>query len=564
MRERKKLIDVAAGRQKADLVFKNADVVNVFTCEIIQADVAVAGSYIAGVGNYEGLQEIDCIGKTLCPGFIDAHLHVESTMVLPQELVKMVLPWGTTTLITDPHEIVNVCGAAGVQFMLDASEDVPNNYYVMLPSSVPSTPYETAGANLTAKDMQPFAGHPRVLGLGEVMCFPDVLQGEDEIISKLEQLDGRPVDGHAPGLKGNDLQAYVAAGIMTEHEATTYEEALEKVRAGLAILVREGSAAHNLVSILKKLVGSDIPTNRFMFCTDDKHIDDIGRDGHIRWNIKMAIDLGMKPAEAIRMATWNTAQVYGLQELGAVAAGYRADLVLLSNLNGVEIEAVYKDGVEAQQAIQHMQPFALPDNEILRSVHLPALAKEALALPVNGKTHVIEMVPYQLETRHLVEEVPTKGGLFAPAGDYLKLAVIERHGKNGNVAVAPLKGYGLKNGAIATTVAHDSHNIIVAGDDDEDMLLAIEQLGKIGGGYVLVKGGKVLGTMPLPVAGLMSTEPSDVVQRITADMIAKAQKMGVPYYFDPFISLSFLALPVIPALRLTDKGLFDVEKYRLI
>lgn len=563
MKNTNKLVEVAAGRLQADLVFKNANVVNVFTGEILPGDVAVSDGYIAGVGQYSGKQEVDCTGKTLCPGFIDAHLHIESTLLLPGEMVRMVLPSGTTTLIADPHEIVNVCGADGLHFMLQASENLPCNLYFMLPSSVPATIFETAGADFTAADMAPFVGHKRVLGLGEVMCFLDVVQGAPAIMDKLKLLAGHPVDGHAPCLTGQALQAYVAAGVMTEHEGTTFAEVLEKARAGLAILVREGSAAHNLSTIITGIVEHNLPTDRFMFCTDDKHLDDIARDGHIRWNVKLAIEFGMKPVDAIRMASWNAAVEYGLADLGAVAAGYKADLVLLNNLQQMEVAAVYKDGVPAGQALQtipHFNP-AQSFPAILHSVKAPRVTPQMLALPVQGPVDVIGMVPYQLITQHLKEEVPAANGYFAPDAGYTKLCVVERHGKNGNVALAPLKGYGIQGGALATTVAHDSHNIIAAGDNDADLALAINHLSEIGGGYVLVQNGKVAGQVPLQAAGLMSTQPAEEVQAATHKIIQMASAMGIPYYLDPFISLSFLALPVIPSIRLTDKGLFDVDKF---
>lgn len=566
MKDTKRLVDVAAGRVPADLVFKNANVVNVFTGEILPADVAVSGGWIAGVGQYSGKEEIDCTDKYLCPGFVDAHLHIESTMVLPGELVRMALPSGTTTMVADPHEIVNVCGAEGMRFMLDASENLPCNLYFMLPSSVPATVFETAGAGFTAADMKPFVGHPRVLGLGEVMGFPGVVAGNAEILEKINTLAGHPVDGHAPGLTGRELQAYAAAGVMTEHEGTTFAEALEKARAGLAILVREGSAAHNLSAIVGGLVDNDLPTNRFMFCTDDKHLDDIARDGHIRWNVKLAIELGMKPVEAIRMASWNAAVEYGLADIGAVAPGYKADLVLLSSLKKVEVAAVYKDGIPAGQALAAMPKFSAGQAPaaIMQSVKAPVVEAAMLAMPVSGKTDVIEMVPYQLATKHLIEEVPTENGLFVPDETYTKLCVLERHGKNGNLTVAPLKGYGIRGGALATSVAHDSHNIIAAGDNDADIVKAMNHLRKTGGGYVLVKNGEIAGQVPLPVAGLMSDAPAEEVERATRKIIKKASAMGIPYYVDPFISLSFLALPVIPSIRLTDKGLFNVETFSMI
>lgn len=564
MKDIKTLVAVAAGRKKAELVLKNANVVNVFTEEILSADVAISGGHIAGVGRYSGTQELDCTGKTLCPGFIDAHIHIESTMVLPRQLVRMALPSGTTTLIADPHEIVNVCGAGAVQFMLNASQGLPCNIYIMLPSSVPTTPYETAGAVFTPADMAPFLHHPQVLGLGEVMCFADVVGARGQIMDCLPLFAQKNVDGHAPGLTGKALQAYAAAGVGSEHESTTFAEAAEKARAGLAILVREGSAAHNLTTIVRGLLDSGIPTDRFMFCTDDKHLEDLRRNGHIRWNVKMAIDMGMPPARAIRMATWNAAQVYGLKGLGAVAPGYRADLVLLKDLKQMEVERVFKDGVDARQRLANLPDFVPTDPAILHSVKAPTVTADKLRLPVQKQSPVIEMIPYQLETNFLTEAVPTQNGAFVPGGAYTKLCVVERHGKNGNIAVAPLKGYGIKGGAIATTVAHDSHNIIAAGDNDRDLVLAINRLSQIDGGYVLVQNGAVAGEVPLAVAGLMSTASAEEVQTATGKIIQMAAAMGIPYYIDPFISLSFLALPVIPHLRLTDKGLFDADKFRLI
>ncbi len=561
---RKRLVEVAAGREKADLVLKNADVVNVFTKEVLRADVALADGWIAGLGSYVGKEERDCTGLVLCPGFIDAHLHIESAMVPPAELVRSVLPSGTTTLVADPHEIVNVCGAEGVAFMLQASENLPCNIYVMLPSSVPATAFETAGASFTAGDMEAFLQHPRVLGLGEVMCYPDVVAGRGEIYEKVSLFEKRPIDGHAPGLSGAALQAYAAAGVRTEHEATHFAEALEKARAGFAILVREGSAAHNLMALVQGLVAEGIPTERFLFCTDDKHLDDTRRDGHIRWNVKMAVDAGLPAVEAIRMASWNTAQVYGFSELGAVAAGYRADLVLLKDLKTIEVVEVYKDGVPAKEALCAMRPGQPVQASVLQSVHLPKLDESRLQLAVQGDTDVIQLVPYQLETEHLREAVPQAGGYFAPNRVYNKLCVVERHGKSGNVAVAPLKGFGLTGGAIASTVAHDSHNILAAGDSDADLLLAIRRLEAIGGGYVLVQNGRVEGEVPLALAGLMSTLPAEEVQAQVGDIIRLSHSMGIPGHVDPFITLSFLALPVIPSLRLTDKGLFDVEKFALL
>ena len=562
----KHLIDVAAGRAAPDLVFQNAQVVDVFTRRLETADVAVAGGRIAGVGRYRGPNVVDCTGLVLAPGFVDAHLHIESTMATPFELARAVLPSGTTTLVADPHEIVNVCGAAGVQYLLDATEELPLNVYVMLPSSVPATPFETNGADFGAADMARFWDHPRVLGLGEVMCYPDVVTAGGNVMEKLDaaRAAGKRADGHAPGLTGPALQAYAAAGIATEHECTSFDEALEKLRAGLAILVREGSAAKNLTAIVQGLLESGLPTDRFAFCTDDKHLDDIARQGHIRWNIHQAVALGMDPVAAICMGTYHAARIYGLDgELGAVAPGRRADLVLIDDLKDIHVRAVYKDGLPAAQRLAGCSPAPVPA-ALLDTVHFAPVTAERLALPVGRTARCIEMVPFQLVTKSAVEPVPSENGLFVPDGTYSKLCVLERHGRNGNLAVCPLKGYGIRGGAIATSVAHDSHNVIAAGDNDGDLALAVNRLKAIGGGYVLASGGQILGEVPLPLAGLVSICPWEQIQAQTGDILRRAKAMGIPYYFDPFISLSFLALPVIPALRLTDRGLFDVEKFAFV
>lgn len=565
MRADRTSIDAAAGRVPADLVFKNANVINVFSEEIITADVAVTGGMIVGVGQYQGRQELDCTDRFLCPGFIDAHVHIESSLAAPYEFARAVTQSGTTTVVADPHELVNVSGARAVQYLLDATEHLPLNVYLMLPSSVPATAFETNGAAFTAEDLAPFLSHPRVLGLGEVMCYPDVLAGSETILRKLALTDaaGKRIDGHAPGLAGAQLQAYAAAGIRTEHECTTFAEAAAKLRAGLAVLVREGSAAKNLSVLVGGLLDSELPADRFLFCTDDKHLDDIAREGHVRWNVRQAISLGMKPVTAIKMATWNAAREYGLRDLGAVAAGYRADLVLLDSLKQLTVRAVYKDGVPVQQRFTGLRPTPPPE-ALLRSVQFEDVTAERLALPVHGPAHVIEMVPYQITTRHLVEEVPAENGLFRPDPTYTKLCVVERHGKNGNIAVCPLKGYGITGGAIATSVAHDSHNVIAAGDNDADLVLAINHLKQIGGGYVLAAGGAVLGAVPLPVGGLMSDAPWEEIRDAAGAILERAKTMGIPYPVDPFTSLSFLALPVIPALRLTDRGLFDVTAFAMV
>ena len=556
---------VAAGREKADLVLKNARVVNVFTREITECDVAVADGFVAGLGRYEGREEADCAGRFVCPGFIDAHMHMESVMASPFELARAIVPSGTTTVIADPHEIVNVCGAAAMDYLLDATEDLPLNVYLMLPSSVPATPFETNGADFTPADMAPYLAHPRVLGLGEVMNYPAAAAGDAGVLEKiaLARRAGKLADGHAPGLTGGALQAYASLGIATEHECTTFAEAAEKLRAGMAVLVREGSAAKNVSTIMRGWLASKLPSDRLLFCTDDKHIDDVSENGNVRHNVHVAVQMGVDPVTAIQMATVNAARAYGLRDLGAVAPGYRADLVVLDSLRDVSVHAVYKDGAEAARAFEGLSPAPVPA-ALTDSVHCRALTEADLALPARGKMHCIGLVPYQIATRHLVEDVPQTGGFLAPDAVYTKLCAVERHGKNGNVAVCPLKGYGIRGGAIATSVAHDSHNIIAAGDNDRDIALAVDRLREIGGGYVLCAGGEVLGEVPLRIAGLMSDAPWETVRDATAAILHKASGMGIPYHVDPFITLSFLALPVIPQLRLTDRGLFDVDRFALI
>ena len=558
------VIEAAAGRKKAKLVFKTAQVVNVFTKQVEQADVAVEAGVIAGVGQYSGEEEVDCTGLYLCPGFVDAHIHVESTMAVPYEFARAVAMSGTTTVVADPHEIVNVCGAPAVEWLLKASEALPVDIYWMMPSSVPATPFETNGAPFTAQEMAPFAQMgPRVAGLGEVMCYPDVVAGTGEIYGKLALFAHKHIDGHAPGLSGKALAAYAAAGIETEHECTSFAEAKEKLAAGLAILVREGSAAKNLTAIVEGLLKEGLPTDRFLFCTDDKHLDDIAREGHIRWNVHQAVQLGMPVVDAICMASYNAARVYGLKGVGAIAPGYRADIVLLDDWKQVHVHAVYKDGVPVEQKIAAARRVPAPA-ALTHTMHFAPVTPQQLALPVQGKAHVIEMVPYQIVTRHAVEPVPSENGLFRPNKTYSKLCVIERHGRGGNIAVCPLKGYGITGGAIATSVAHDSHNIIAAGDNDGDIALAVNHLQKTGGGYALAAGGRILGALALPVGGLMSEAPWEQTRDETNAILKQAAKMGIPYHVDPFISLSFMALPVIPSLRLTDRGLFDVDTFAFV
>lgn len=560
----KQLMEIALGEKKAPLVLKNGNIVNVFSERIVTGDVAIADGRIAGIGSYKGEQEIDCTGRYIAPGFIDAHIHIESTMVLPGELSKILLRSGTTTLIADPHELVNVKGKEALDFLLDASRNVPLNIYIMIPSSVPATPFDTNGAGeFPAGDMEEYLSHPHVLGLGEVMCFLDVIHRDNKALDKLKLFERRIIDGHAPGIRGRELQTYRLSGVDNDHECVTFEEALEKIEAGFHILIREGSGAKNLDAIVRGLLKYNIPLDRCAFCTDDKHLEDMAQDGHISYCIKKAISRGMEPVKAFKMATLNAAAIYGLKDLGAVAAGYRADIVVLNSLAEVNISFVIKDGRMIDEEFLQSLHYDTKDSPLLHTVRFQPFEPGRLALRRSHVNHVMEIVKEQLVTNHLSEEIPGSE-FFVPNEIYNKLCVIERHGKNGNIGVAPLKGFGIKGGAIATSVSHDSHNIIAAGDNDEDLIAAVNKLLETQGGYAIASGGKIIDVLPLPVAGLMSTLSCDKVREKTASMLSYARSLGIPNGIDPFITLSFLALPVIPHIRLLDTGLFDVDTFKPI
>lgn len=547
-----------------DLVFKNGTIVDVRTKSCYRADLAVSGETIAGIGSFEGAEEIDCTGKVLCPGFIDAHVHIESSMASPEAFAHAVLLHGTTTVIADPHEMVNVRGSEAMKYLLDATENLPISVYVMLPSSIPSTPFETNGANFTSKDMEGWIEHPRVLGLGEVMCYPDVLAGRKEIMDKIALCKGKVIDGHAPGLSGKELRRYVEAGVMTDHECTSFKEAKEKRNAGMKILVREGSAARSTEAIITGLIKEGMSTEGFLFCTDDKHLDTIEQEGHISFNIKKSIRLGLKPEEAIAMATWHTAQTYGLSKAGCLEKGFDADIVILDSLKDMNVLQVYKKGKPFGELLNSQQESHADYENMLHTVNIKPFTKESLCLPVKGKVPVIGLVPGQIITEYLMERVPSENGIFCPDSVYSKLCVFERHRGTGNITAAPLKGYGITGGAIATSVAHDSHNIIAAGDNDEDIMMAVDIIRRMQGGYALVQNGEEAGCLPLPIAGLMSTWPAHKIQGQIDAMVKTARIMGISKDCDPFITLSFMALPVIPELRLTDKGLVDVRNFQII
>lgn len=558
-------IQTALGERLPALVLKGGTVVNVFTGELVPGDVAIDGGRIVGVGDYDGAVQVDVRGRYIAPGFLNAHCHVESSMVLPGAYCREELRHGVTTLITDPHEIANVAGAEGIAYMLAATEDLPVRYYVQVPSCVPATPFEHAGAVLEAADLLPFRDHPRVLGLGEMMNYPGVAGCDPAVLDKLEAFTGKTLDGHAPSITGRGLQAYAAAGISTDHESVTWAEAKEKLRAGIAVLVREGSASRNLTDLLTGALADGTDTRNLAFCTDDKHLADLRREGSIRHNAARAVALGMDPVTAIQLATLNAARIYGLRDLGAVAPGYRADLVVLDNLNAMSVVQVYQDGVlrvDRGQVLDWPAEAPVPA-ALLDSVHLPPLTAAGLALPERESYPVAELVPGQIVTRRVdLSPAQVRDGLTD--GTLRKLVVVERHHASGHLGVGLLRGYGLTRGAVGTTVAHDSHNLILVGDNDSDLLLAARTLQEVHGGYCLVRDGQVEGVLPLAAAGLMSTAPTEEFLPALEAMLAKARAMGVAEGVDPFTTLSFLALPVIPSLRVTDLGVFDVEQFRFV
>lgn len=555
-----RLIQTASGRQAANLVLKNAKILNVFTEEFLDGDIAIIDGMIAGIGRYDTAERIeDLKGRFVVPGFINSHCHVESSMFAPGAYVREELRWGTTTLITDPHEIANVAGIEGVRFMLDATSGLPVNYYVQAPSCVPATPFEHAGAELGREELTELLGDPRVLGLGEMMNYPGVISCDKAVLERLALAKDKVVDGHAPALTGRKLQAYAAAGIATDHESNGFDEAREKLRAGMAVLVREGSACKNLDAIISGVVAHKLDTGRIAFCTDDKHIADIRREGTIRHCIRRAIALGLAPASAYRIASYNAAQIYGLKHLGAVAPGYRADLVVIGDLAAADVQRVYKGGWEIEtDTLAITMEMELDGNSV--RVAEPEPGCFALPEAEDGIYPVVNVLKKQIVTKkssvpaEKVPELLANGGLC-------KLAVLERHHATGNIGLGLLAGYGLRDGAVASTVAHDSHNLIVVGTNDRDMLLAVRETQKMQGGYALVRKGEVVGTVPLPIYGLMSNEqPDQFIGRLEM-LIQAMHDAGVDSDIDPFITLSFLALPVIPEIRVTDMGVFDVEKF---
>lgn len=554
----------AAYEGKNTLVIKNANVVNVFTDEIVRADVAVYEDVIIGVGSYSGENEIDAGGAYLAPGFIDAHVHIESSMVIPSSFMKVIMPHGTTTVIADPHEIANVAGTAGIRAMYKLTDELPLRVLFMLPSCVPATPFEHSGAKLVAEDMEQFMHKSRVLGLGEVMDANSVINCSQEMLDKLRLFDKRPIDGHAPMLEGMGLNAYRVAGAFSDHECSTYEEVKQKLATGMNILLRIGSAANNMDNVLRRIAKEKLPTRNMMFCTDDKHIEDIRREGHINANARMAVAAGIDPIDAIKMASYNAARAYGIRGVGAIAPGYKADMVLLEDLKDFKVKQVISRFGRPYTGEEQIPSPILPP-QVFNSVRLPEISKYDLALRCHVSAPVIKMIPHQLVTELVYRDVERdENGCFIPSEGMVKLAVIERHHATGSMAVGILEGLGIKHGAVASTVAHDSHNLVVAGDNDEDMLMAIESLRDCGGGYSVVSRGVVLARLPLPIAGLMTAAPVNDVLEIQQALLDALYSLGAKRDSDPLIALSFMALPVIPAVKLTDEGLFDAVNFKFI
>lgn len=562
IQKKKKLMRASCGTEEPDLVLKYADIVDVFTEKLFTADIAIKDGYIVGVGAYHGAREINMMGKIVTPGFIDAHVHIESSMVSPSIFAEKVLPCGTTTVIADPHEIANVAGLEGIQYILADSENCKLNVYFVLPSCVPLSENDHNGGVLGVEQLKELVDNPRVVGLGEVMNYEAVTACDENLLEKIGLLQPKTIDGHSPGLTGKRLQAYRFAGVETDHECCDYAAALERLRAGFIVQIREGSAAQNLSAIVTGALKDGISLDRCVFCTDDVHLADVSKKGHINHNIKMAIDLGMDPIQAIKLATLNAARAYSLKDLGAVAPGFRADLVVLDSLADVSIVDVYKDGVSIRETEAPVRTVKAGEN-ITHSVHIPELGADSFELKVNGEFSVIEVIPGQIVTRKVNLFLPERNGMFTPQDDFLKIAVVQRHDGSGRIGLGVVKGFGLKNGAVASTVAHDAHNLIVIGDNDADMHAAVTEL-KACGGYTVVSAGKVVKTLPLPIAGLFTDDRNvDMICELS-DMAIAAHAMGVPEDIDVFLNLSFMALPVIPELRITDLGLFDVIHNKFI
>lgn len=558
---KQRIIAVAAGREKADLVLKNAKYLNVFSNEFLCGDIAVANGLIAGVGKYDGKTEIDVSGKLVLPGFIDAHIHLESSMVTPAEFAKAVVAHGTTTVITDPHEITNVMGIDGVEYMIQASQNLPIDVHFMMPSCVPATEIDESGAELDCKDIDLYLDNKKVLGLAEMMNYVGVINGDKNVLSKIvtSQAHHKKIDGHAPELSGNDLNAYIAAGVYSDHESSTFENALEKLRKGQFIMIREGTAAHNLKALMPLLTQQYY--SRCMFATDDKHPSDLLYGGHIDYIVKQALKNGADPIVALKTATHHAARYFLLNNKGAIASGYLADIVVVDNLEDFNVETVFKCGKLVFDG--EVKDFSAPtvDEKLAEkcfdTFHLDSVTPSSFK--VDGKLGLIGLVGGELLTRNLgtADKIDVEN-------DILKIACIERHKGTNHIGVGYVKGYSLKSGAVATSVAHDSHNIISVGCNDGDIAVAVNAIKDSKGGIAVVENGKIKALLELPIAGLMSDEPLTTVNEKLENAKLSAYELGADKSIDPFMTLSFLSLPVIPSLRITTKGVFDAENWKML
>lgn len=558
---KQRIIAVAAGREKADLVLKNAKYLNVFSNEFLCGDIAVANGLIAGVGKYDGKTEIDVSGKLVLPGFIDAHIHLESSMVTPAEFAKAVVAHGTTTVITDPHEITNVMGIDGVEYMIQASQNLPIDVHFMMPSCVPATEIDESGAELDCKDIDLYLDNKKVLGLAEMMNYVGVINGDKNVLSKIvtSQAHHKKIDGHAPELSGNDLNAYIAAGVYSDHECSTFENALEKLRKGQFIMIREGTAAHNLKALMPLLTQQYY--SRCMFATDDKHPSDLLYGGHIDYIVKQALKNGADPIVALKTATHHAARYFLLNNKGAIASGYLADIVVVDNLEDFNVETVFKRGKLVFDG--EVKDFSAPtvDEKLAEkcfdTFHLDSVTPSSFK--VDGKLGLIGLVGGELLTRNLgtADKIDVEN-------DILKIACIERHKGTNHIGVGYVKGYSLKSGAVATSVAHDSHNIITVGCNDDDIAVAVNAIKDSKGGIAVVENGKIKALLELPIAGLMSDEPLTTVNEKLENAKLSAYELGADKSIDPFMTLSFLSLPVIPSLRITTKGVFDAENWEML
>jgi adenine deaminase len=560
----RRLLEAARGERTVDLLLKNARRVNTFTGEIEEGHVAVFEGRVVGFGDFEAQQTIDLGGRYLTPGLMDAHMHLESSMVTPAQYARAVVPLGTTTVVADPHEMANVLGLDGIRYILNATDGLPLDVFVMTPSCVPATELETSGARLDAAALVQL-NHPRIRGLGEMMDFPGTVAGREGVIRKISAFCDKRVDGHAPKLSGRDLAVYRAAGVESDHECTTAAEGQEKLSLGFHLMIREGSVTRDLEALAPLVQARTL--SRCMLCTDDREPKDLIGEGHMDFLVRKASVLGVDPVSAITMASLNVAEYLRLKDRGAICPGYLADLVVTSSLSDFRAEMVFKEGrlvARDGRALWEAEPFG--DQSVLDTVHLPPLEESSFQIPGGGgQAHIIGLIPDQIVTRHLVESYLDRGGQVAAdvERDQLKLAVIERHAATGRIGLGLCKGFGLKRGAIASSVAHDSHNAIVLGTNDADMLVAARAVGDMQGGWVAVVDGKVVASLALPIAGLLSDQPLEEVAARNRELVQATRDMGGTTD-NPFMALSFLALPVIPALKLTDLGLVDVESFRHI